>query len=72
MKKVIAFIIVVMVCVALVASVYGWIANVVYFFECDFEAPYKAEIVRAIGIPIGPVGSVMGFIHIDDGNDLTD
>lgn len=33
--------------------------------QCDFEAPYKAEVLYGIGI-IPPVGLVMGFLTIDD------
>lgn len=44
----------------------GWVLNLVAFFRCDFNAPYKAEIVRGIGIVAAPVGGVAGYIDIDD------
>ena len=44
----------------------GWIANIVRLAKCDFESPYKAEVVRTIGVFTGPVGSIMGFIDIED------
>ena len=44
----------------------GWILNIVKFVNLDFKEPYKAEIVRAIGIPIAPLGGVVGYMTIDD------
>ena len=44
----------------------GWIKNAVKLVQADFQAPYKNEIVRAIGIPVGPFGVVMGYVHIED------
>jgi hypothetical protein len=44
--------------------VYGWVLNLIKLSECDFESPYKAEIVHAVGLfPI--VGAVTG--HLDVG-----
>jgi hypothetical protein len=45
----------------------GWVMNVVKFCKCDFEAPYKAEAIRGIGIVVLPVGAVAGWCTIDDG-----
>jgi len=44
----------------------GWIINLVKFCKCDFEAPYKAEVIRGVSIFVAPVGGVMGYINIDD------
>lgn len=44
----------------------GWIMNFVKFIKSDFEKPYKAEIVRGIGIPVFPMGGIIGWIDIDD------
>ena len=44
----------------------GWIMNFVKFVKCDFKEPYKAEIVRGIGIPAVPMGGIIGWINIDD------
>jgi hypothetical protein len=44
----------------------GWVYNVVKLCKADFEAPYKAEVIRSIGIPIFPVGAVIGYIHFDE------
>lgn len=41
----------------------GWVMNLHKFSQCDFEAPYKAEIVYGIGI-LPPVGAVTGWIDV--------
>jgi hypothetical protein len=46
-----------------VAVLTGWIKNLIKLSECDFEAPYKAEIVHAVGL-IPPVGAVTGWLDI--------
>jgi len=39
----------------------GWVKNIIKLSDCDFEAPYKAEVVHIIGIhPI--VGGVVGWM----------
>ena len=43
----------------------GWVKNIILLSECDFEAPYKAEVIRTVGI-IPVVGMVTGWIEIDD------
>jgi hypothetical protein len=43
----------------------GYIMNIVKFVKCDFEAPYKAEIIYGIGIGTG-LGGVIGWININD------
>ena len=49
------------------ACVVGWGMNVYKFTKLDFEAPYKAEVVRGLGVlPIVPMGAIMGYIDIDD------
>lgn len=44
---------------------FGYIKNIVKLTRLDFESPYKAEVMRGIGI-FPPVGVVMGYINIDD------
>lgn len=41
----------------------GWVKNLIKLSECDFEAPYKAEVIHAIGI-IPPVGMVTGWLDL--------
>ena len=44
----------------------GWIQNIYKLTQVDCKSPYKAEICRVIGI-IPPVGAVIGWIDIEDG-----
>ena len=46
----------------------SWITNLVKFVKCDFEAPYKTEIIRSIGIPIPVVGMVTAWMDIGEEN----
>ena len=59
-KAVVAYLLVVLLLIV------GWVMNLVAFCRCDFEAPYKAEIIRAVGVVVPPVGGVAGYIGIDD------
>lgn len=43
----------------------GWIINLVKLTKLDFKQPYKAEVIRLVGIT-PPVGGIIGWIHIDD------
>lgn len=43
----------------------GWVKNIVLLTKLDFKAPYKAEVIRGIGLfPL--VGAVTGYITIQD------
>jgi hypothetical protein len=42
----------------------SWPVNLVRFIQCDFKAPYKAEVIRGIGIPIVPVGIVAAYLPL--------
>ena len=50
----------------ILALIVGWILNIVNFVQCDFEAPYKCEIVRAIGIPVAPIGGIVGYMNLGE------
>lgn len=41
----------------------GWVKNLIKLSDCDFEAPYKAEIIHAVGI-IPPVGMITGWLDV--------
>lgn len=41
----------------------GWVKNLIKLTECDFEAPYKAEVIHIVGI-IPPVGMVTGWLDL--------
>ena len=44
----------------------GWVKNLIKLSDCDFEAPYKAEIIHTAGL-LPPVGMVTGWMSFDDG-----
>lgn len=48
-----------------VIGLIGWGMNIVKLIQCDFDAPYRAEAIRTIGI-IPPVGAITGYLTIDD------
>lgn len=49
--------------VAIVGGI-GWCMNAYKITQCDFDAPYKAEAIRAVGIFMPPVGAVVGYIDL--------
>ncbi len=51
----------------LALPVVGYVKNVAGFTRCDFETPYKAEIIRGTGILFPPVGMIAGYVDIKDG-----
>ncbi len=51
----------VVLCTFIVAAVTGYVKNVIKLAECDFQAPYKAEVMHAVGI-IPPIGMFTGYM----------
>ena len=49
----------------ILAIIYGYCMNVFLLVKCDFEPPYKSEIIRTIGVVTG-LGIIFGYIEIDD------
>lgn len=45
----------------------GWVLNVVDFASCDFKPSYKVEVLRGVGIVVPPLGCVLGWIPMEDG-----
>jgi len=45
----------------------GWVLNIYKLASADFEAPYKTEIIRTVGI-FPPVGMVVGWMDIGEEN----
>lgn len=43
----------------------GWCMNAYKATQCDFEAPYKCEAIRAVGVFVPPVGSIAGYFTIE-------
>ena len=44
----------------------GWGMNIFKLVQCDFEEPYKAEVIRIIGVVVPPVGVVTGFLDLGE------
>lgn len=44
----------------------GWGLNLYKVTQLDFDRPYKAEIIRGVGILVAPLGVVAGFMEIED------
>ena len=41
----------------------GWVLNILKLAECDFEAPYKAEVIHTVGL-LPVVGAVTGWLEV--------
>ena len=42
-------------------AITGWVKNIIKLSGCDFQSPYKCEVIHAVGI-IPPVGAVVGYM----------
>lgn len=40
----------------------GWVKNIIKLADCDFQTPYKAEVIHAVGI-LPPVGMITGWMN---------
>ncbi len=49
--------------IIILISIIGWVSNIVKLTNCDFESPYKCEVVHTVGI-IPPVGAITGWIDV--------
>ena len=43
----------------------GWVMNIVKLSNCDFKAPYKAEVIHGVGV-IPVVGMITGWMDLGD------
>jgi len=41
----------------------GWVKNIIKLTECDFESPYKCEVIHTVGL-IPPIGMVTGWLNL--------
>ncbi len=55
------------VAVFVILSIVGYGLNLFKLVEADFEAPYKVESIRGAGVVIVPLGGIVGWMPIDDG-----
>jgi len=44
------------------ASFYGWTSNIIKLAGSSFDPLGGVVVIRAIGIPIAPLGIVMGYV----------
>ena len=44
----------------------GYIRNIYLLSDCNFDKPFKAEVIRIVGIVVPPVGCITGYMNIDD------
>ena len=51
--------------IIVMAGVAGYIVNFIEFVNLNFQPPYKAEVIRGLGIVSG-VGAILGYINIQD------
>lgn len=42
----------------------GWVKNIVKLSDCDFKAPYKAEVIHTAGL-VPPIGAITGWLNVD-------
>ena len=49
--------------ILILAAAVGWVKNLIKLSECDFEEPYKAEVVHAVGL-VPVVGMVTGYLDV--------
>ena len=45
---------------------FGWVRNIYKLAQCDFDVPLKTETLRIIGIPLFPMGAVIGYMDIGE------
>lgn len=50
-----------------IAMCIGWGKSIYKLTECDFQPPYKCEILYGIGILVPPIGAFIGWRDISDG-----
>ena len=47
----------------IVVGVVGWVFNIIKLTNCDFEPPYKCEVIHTVGV-IGPIGAFTGWMNV--------
>lgn len=49
-----------------VLPIAGYVVNLYKLTQLDFKAPYKAEVLRGVGVVVPPLGCFFGLINIED------
>ena len=45
----------------------GWGMNAYKIVkQCDFESPYRCEVIRTIGFFVPPAGGIIGYMDIEE------
>lgn len=48
-----------------IAALVGEVKCIIKFVRCDFNAPYKKEIIYGVGVCTG-AGAVIGYLNINE------
>ena len=51
--------------IPLVLAVILWVVNVVKFTNCDFQAPYRCEVIHAVGL-VPPIQLITVWFPSDE------
>ncbi len=49
-----------------IIGIIGWVKCVIKLSDQDFKAPYKSEVIYAVGVFIPFTGAVIGYLDITD------
>ncbi len=49
--------------VVMVVVAIGWVKNLIKLTECDWDAPYKCEVVHVLGL-MPPLGAITGWLDV--------
>ena len=55
----------ILIIIVLIIGFIGWVKNISKLIDCDFEAPYKTEVIRTVSL-IPVVGGVTGWMTIGE------
>ena len=50
------------------AGAFGWGMNIYKMTQLDFASPYKAEVIRGVGL-IPVLGAIIGYMTIGEENE---
>ncbi len=44
----------------------GWVMNIYKLTQCDFETPYKTEVIRVVSTVVPVIGGFTGWMDIGE------
>ena len=66
MKKQNGFTLIEIIFVLVVVVGFGsWVTNLVKFTNCDFESPYKCEVIHGAGVFVPPLSVITAWFSSD-------